>query len=36
MNLGRYLEDFEVGQVYRHWPGRTVTEADDTWFSLIT
>ena len=36
MNLGRYLEDFEVGQAYRHWPGRTVTEADDTWFSLIT
>ena len=36
MNLGRYLEDFEVGKVYRHWPGRTVTEADDTWFSLIT
>ncbi len=36
MNLGSYLEDFEVGKVYRHWPGRTVTEADDTWFSLIT
>lgn len=36
MNLGRYFEDFEVGEVYKHWPGRTVIEADDTWFSLIT
>jgi acyl dehydratase len=36
LNLGRYFEDFEAGQVYKHWPGRTVTEADDTWFSLVT
>jgi acyl dehydratase len=36
MAFGRYLEDFEVGQVFRHWPGRTITEADDTWFSLLT
>lgn len=36
MRLGRYFEDFAAGQVYRHWPGRTVTEADDTWFSLVT
>lgn len=33
---GRYLEDFAVGDVYKHWPGRTVTEFDDTWFSLMT
>lgn len=33
---GRYLEDFNVGDVYKHWPGRTVTEFDDTWFSLMT
>lgn len=36
MNLGRCFEDFEVGQIYKHWPGRTVTETDDTWFSLVT
>ena len=24
--FGRYLEDFEVGDVYRHWPGKTITE----------
>ena len=26
---GRYLEEFEVGAVYKHWPAKTVTEADD-------
>lgn len=36
MAFGRYFEEFEVGQVYKHWPGRTITEADDTWFSLLT
>jgi acyl dehydratase len=25
-----------VGQVFRHWPGRTITEADCTWFALLT
>src|SRR3954469_6150767 len=25
---GRYLEDFEVGAVYKHWPAKTVTEAE--------
>ena len=33
---GRYLEDFEVGAVYKHWPAKTVTEADDHLFCLIT
>ncbi len=36
MQFGRYFEEFEVGDVYRHWPGRTINEADDTWFSLMT
>ena len=34
--FGRYLEDFEVGDVYRHWPGKTITEADDHLFCMIT
>ena len=34
--FGRYLEDFEVGDVYRHWPGKTVTEYDDHLFCMIT
>jgi itaconyl-CoA hydratase len=33
---GRFLEDFEVGAVYRHPLGRTVSEADNTWFTLLT
>ncbi|PYP88980.1 MAG: dehydratase [Blastocatellia bacterium AA13] len=36
MEFGRYYEDFEIDAVYKHWPGRTIGEADDTWFSLIT
>lgn len=36
MTFGRYFEEFEVGQVFQHWPGRTITEFDDTWFSLMT
>jgi len=34
--FGRYFEDFEPGDVYRHWPGKTITEADDHLFCLIT
>ncbi len=34
--FGRFFEDFQVGAVYRNWPGRTISEADDTWFSLLT
>jgi acyl dehydratase len=33
---GRYLEDFQPGDVYRHWPAKTVTEADDHAFCLLT
>ncbi len=35
-DIGRCLEDFEVGDVYEHWPGRTITESDNTWFTLLT
>src|ERR687893_1625163 len=33
---GRYLEEFEVGAVYKHWPAKTVTESDDHQFCLLT
>ncbi len=33
---GRYYEDFNIGDVYEHRPGRTITEADNTWFTLLT
>jgi itaconyl-CoA hydratase len=35
-SLGRYYEDFEIGAIYEHRPGRTITEADNTWFTLLT
>ena len=34
--FGRYYEDFEPGDVYKHWPGKTITEADDHLFCMIT
>ncbi len=36
MQFGRYFEEFEIGAVYRHWPGKTITESDDHLFCLIT
>jgi acyl dehydratase len=36
MRFGRYFEEFEVGAVYKHWPGKTVTEADDMLFCALT
>jgi itaconyl-CoA hydratase len=35
-SYGRYLEDFTVGDVYEHRPGRTISESDNTWFTLLT
>ena len=34
--FGRHLEDFVAGDVYKHWPGKTVTEADDHLFCMLT
>ena len=34
--FGRAFEDFEPGDVYRHWPGKTITEYDDHLFCMIT
>ncbi len=36
MQGGRYYEEFAVGDTYKHWPGRTITAADNTWFTLLT
>jgi itaconyl-CoA hydratase len=33
---GRYYEEFHVGDVYEHRPGRTINEADNVWFTLLT
>ena len=34
--FGRYFNDFEVGDLYSHWPGHTITEAEDHLFCLLT
>ncbi|HTU73946.1 MAG TPA: MaoC family dehydratase [Trebonia sp.] len=33
---GRFFEDFEVGDTYEHPLGRTVTQTDNAWFTLLT
>src|SRR5262249_46794109 len=35
-SYGRYFEDFAEGDIYEHRPGRTISEADNTWFTLLT
>jgi acyl dehydratase len=36
MSYGRWFEEFEPGAVYQHWPGRTITEYDNTSFALLS
>ena len=36
MSYGRYFEELQSGQEFKHWPGRTITEFDDTLFSLMS
>lgn len=33
---GRFFEDFEVGDIYRHVLGRTITTTDNSWFTQLT
>ena len=35
-SFGRYFEDFSVGDIYEHRPGRTISETDNSWFTLLT
>ena len=35
-SAGRCFEEFTVGDIYEHRPGRTISEADNTWFTLLT
>ena len=36
MSFGRSFEEFQKGAVYKHWPGRTLTEHDNTWHALLS
>ena len=33
---GKLFEELELGQVYKHQPGRTITESDNVFFSCLT
>ncbi|CAB5040090.1 unannotated protein [freshwater metagenome] len=33
---GRYFDEFEVGDIYRHWPGKTITESEHHLFCMVT
>lgn len=35
-SFGGYLDDFQLGDVFKHWPGKTITEGDNHLFSLLT
>ncbi|MGY8994477.1 MAG: MaoC family dehydratase [Rhodospirillales bacterium] len=35
-DIGRYYEDFIIGDIYEHRPGRTISDVDNTWFTLLT
>lgn len=35
-DFGYYFDDFEIGQVIEHRPGRTITETDNYWLTLLT
>ena len=34
--FGRYFEEFEVGAIYKHVPGKTITDSEDHLFCLLT
>ncbi len=34
--FGGYLEDYEPGDTFTHWPGKTITQAEDNLFCLLT
>lgn len=34
--IGRFFEDYAVGDIYRHPFGRTITEADNVWLTNLT
>jgi acyl dehydratase len=34
--FGGFLDEYQPGDIYKHWPGKTVTEAEDHMFCLLT
>ena len=36
MSFGHYFDEFKQGQVFKHWPGKTIIESDNNLFTLLT
>lgn len=36
LRFGRYIDEYEVGDLFHHWPGKTITESEDHLFCLLT
>ena len=34
--FGKYFEDYIKGDIYKHWPGKTITNSDNNLFCLLT
>jgi len=34
-NFGKFFEDYKEGDIYKHWPGKTITEGDNNLFTLL-
>lgn len=34
--FGRFYNEFQVGDTYRHWPGKTITESEDHLYCMLT
>ena len=34
--FGRLYEDFEIGDLFIHWPGKTITDAENNFFCHLT
>ena len=35
-SYGRFYDDFEKGMIFKHWPGKTITQSDNHNFCLLT
>jgi len=35
-SFGLFYDDFTIGDIFKHWPGKTITESDNNLFTLIT
>ena len=34
-NFGSFFDEYQIGDTYRHWPGKTITESDNNLFTLL-